>query len=871
MRLLKSFFLLLFMCLFALSLSAQAPKGKLKRAKKAMDAFNYQEAIELYLDILNKHDDSEAKMNVAECYRMLRNSDEMEYWYGQVAVLPQAPPINILYYAQALQMNGKFDKAKEWVKQYLEIIPDDTRALFLLKACEEAVVDNLRASGALYDVKPREEINSPADEFGPIMYKEEGQEKLLFVSTRDKVKGTFPTGVVRDNWTNDGFSQLFNIDMKLKDEKTYTYDYENLKFFKDLKKTKRHIGPVSFSKEGNQAYFSASDLDGKAGGEDGALRMKIYKVDKNGKKWSSPQGVTFNDEEYNVMHPSLSADGTMLFFASDMPLGFGGMDLYVCYLENGRWSQPINLGPTINTEGDETFPFIHGDGTEYTLYFTSNGHTGLGGHDIYMAKENFGTWMEPTNLGYPVNSNKDDFSFTINDEKTHGYFASNRNATDEEPSENSGGDDIFSFSKLSVSVEVLVFDKNTEMPLEGAEVYTACTNVESYTTNPDGKAFLEVGLDNPCDFAAEKLGFKPNNVRTKATDIKAGQTIVIQIPLDVERVFDVGGTVIDGYTNLPLKDALVRLKSDCEGEQDEQSVLTDADGYYEFLEIKEDCDFQIIVSKEGFTKGSATFTTKNVDEGEEAILIDLAINCLPGTENCGGGIVPDDCNPTGNTDEMGNTECIDSLGNKNYYDTEGELVYKVSPEGDTTWYKLQEGVPQVLNIYYDFDRANIREDARPRLDSVVAFMNMFPEATLRFTSHTDARGSKGYNRRLSRRRAEAVVRYLITNGIPKRRLKAKGMGETVMVNDCYDGIPCSEAQHQENRRTEFTVVNWDGSGRELKSIHNMNGIIIDPCTNCDNAPNVEEVDEFENFETLPENNNTSDLNTGDNSFMGDDQ
>ncbi len=863
MRFFKSFFLLAFLCFFAVSLSAQAPKGKLRRAKKAMETSNYLKATELYLNILEKYDDAEAKINIAECYRMLRNSDEMEYWYGQAALLPQSPPLTLLYYAQALQMNGKYDKAKKWAQEYLEIIPGDTRALFLLKACEEDVVANLRATGALYDVQSRDEINSDKDDFGPAFYKEGDQEKLVVVSTRDRVRGKFPTRVIEDGWTGDGFSQLFVIDKDLKDEKTYTYDYKNFESFKKLHKAKYHIGPVSFSKDGNIAYFSATDLDGRADGDNDSIRTKIYKVDKKGKKWSSPQGIVFNSEDYDVMHPSLSADGTMLFFAANMPLGFGGMDLYVSYLDNGVWSQPINLGPTINTEGDETFPFIHGDGTEYTLYFSSNGHTGLGGLDIYMAKENFGTWMEPTNLGYPVNSNFDDFSFIINEEKTHGYFASNRNAKKDELNETRGGDDIFSFSKLSVSVEVLVFDKTTEKPLPGAEVYTACTNVESYTTNEDGKAFLEVGLDNPCDFAAEYLGYKPNNVRTKATDIKAGQTIVIPIGLEVERVFDVGGTVVDGYTGLPLKDALVRLKSDCEGKQDEQSVLTDDQGYYEFLEIKEDCDFQVIVSKEGFTKGSATFTTKNVESGEEAILIDLAINCLPGFGDCPDDKeFPSDCNPTGNRDEWGNDECIDSIGNKKYIDTDGDVVYEVSPEGDTTWYKLQEDVPQVLNIYYDFDRANIRDDARPRLDSLIAFLNMFPEASVKFTSHTDARGSKIYNRRLSRRRAESVVRYLIGNGIAGKRIKDRGRkmgkGESIMVNDCYDGIPCTEEQHQENRRTEFTIVDWDGTGRELKSIHNMQGIYVDPCKNCNNAPTVEELEN--NTDPLLEDNTTSNLN-----------
>ncbi len=843
MRTLKSFLLLCFFCFLTTAIFAQ--QAKLKKAKKLMEEFNFQGAVELYLDVLDKYDDAEAKINIAECYRMLRNPSEMEYWYGQVALLPQAPPINLLYYAQALQMNNKCDKALEWVNKYLKIIPDDTRALFLLKACEESTVANLRASGALYDVQIRSELSSKGDDFAPTLFKEEGKDKIIIVSTRDMVRGALPTKVVRDNWTNEGFSQLYQTDMRLIDEKTYSYKYGEVKdYTKNIKKTQYHIGPIAFSADASEAYFSATDLDGKSKSDDGSLRVKIYKINKKGKSWSEPKSMPFNDEEYNAMHPSLSADGTMLFFASDMPGGFGGLDLYVCYMEEGRWSVPINLGPTINTEGDEVFPYIHGEGQNATLYFSSNGHIGLGGLDIYMSKENYGSWMEPTNLGYPVNSTFDDFSIAMNADRTHGYFASNRNGTSSDP--NTGGDDIFSFTKLSISVEVLVFDRKTQMPLENAEVYTACTAVESYTTNPDGKVLLEVGLDHPCDFAAEKVSYRPNTTRADYELLKKqtpGSTIVIQIPLDLERVFDVGGTIIDGFSRMPLKDALVRLKYDCEGEIDELTALTDDEGNYEFLEIREDCDYQIIVSKDGYTKASSTFTTKNVKDGGETIFINLAINCLPGVEDCPTPIdFPADCIPTGHRDSDGNYECEKEDGTREYYDANGNHIYSVTPNGDTIRHRWETGMPRVVHIFYDFDRANVRDDARPSLDSLVALMKMFPEASVRFTSHTDARGTKAYNRSLSNRRAESVVRYLISNGINKRRLKAKGMGEEVMLNDCYDGIPCSEEEHQENRRTEFTVINWDGSGRELKSEKDMRGIKIDRCLKCDEAPKVEDGD-----------------------------
>lgn len=838
MRSFKSLLLLLLCSFLATGLFAQ--QAKLNKAKKLMDDYNYQGAVEVYLQILDKNDDPEAKINIAECYRMLRNPSEMEYWYGQVALLPQAPPINLLYYAQALQMNGKCDKALDWVARYLDIDPSNTVALFLQKACEESTIANLKASGALYDVKACKELNSAGDDFGPTLYKEEGKEHLMYVSTRAMVKGTIPTRIIRDNWTNEGFAQLWDSEMNLVDEKTYTYKYSDPKAqTKKIKNTPYHLGPISFSPDGSQAYFSATDLDNKAESDDGSLRLKIYKIDKKGKSWTEPKGVVFNDEEYNVTHPSLSADGTMLFFSSDMPGGFGGMDLYVSYMEDGRWSIPVNLGPTINTEGDEAFPYISGEGASAVLYFSSNGHIGLGGFDLYMSKENYGTWMEPTNLGFPVNSNYDDLSITMNADRTHGYFSSNRNGLSSEP--NSGGDDIFSFTKLSVSIEVLVFDKKTEMPIEGAEVYTACTAVESYTTNPDGKVLLEVGLDRPCDFAAEKVGYRPNNVRADYAllqNLKPGETIVIQIPLDLERVFDVGGTVKDGYSQMPLKDALVRLKSDCEGEINELSALTDEEGYYEFLEIKEDCDYQIIVSKDGYTKASSTFTTKKTET--DAILIDLAINCLPGTADCPNNPCPPGTTPSGHKDENGLNECLGDDGKRYYTDDNGDIKYIVDENGDTLLVNpWDKGVPRVVNIYYDFDRANIRIDAQPSLDSLVVLMKRFPEATVKFTSHTDARGTKGYNKGLSRRRAESVVRYLISNGVNKKRLRAQGMGEEVMINDCYDGIPCDETQHQENRRTEFVVINWDGSGKELKSMKPSN-IIVDPCRNCQEAPKVEE-------------------------------
>jgi hypothetical protein len=151
----------------------------------------------------------------------------------------------------------------------------------------------------------------------------------------------------------------------------------------------------------------------------------------------------------------------------------------------------------------------------------------------------------------------------------------------------------------------------------------------------------------------------------------------------------------------------------------------------------------------------------------------------------------------------------------------------------------EEGDLEVVNIYYDFDDARIRRDARPALDDLVKLLKIYPEMKIKLTSHTDARGKKAYNKRLSKRRAEAVVKYLMSEGIEKNRLQAKGMGEQVMINDCYDGVTCSELQHQENRRTEFVIIEFVPPGVDPTSKRPDN-INVDACNDCPIAPEVEE-------------------------------
>ena len=811
-------YLCLTLFLLLCATAADAQSGKLKRAKKHMENMEYQAAVDLYLQVLDKSDNSEAKIGIADAYRHLNNCNEMEYWYGQVVLLPSSDPSAMLYYAKALHCTGNNPKAKIWVERYLKQDPSSPQAQFLLKALNEDVVQNLRASGALYKVENLKDLNSDKDEYCALPYKDN---QVVFVSDRENLKEP----VLRtDAWTGKAFTALYSADRRLLDDKEKKYAYGKPTKFSKTLNSKYNDGPITFAPGGTEAYFSRNNMDGRS--DDGLWRIKIYRALGNDQNWEKPQGVPFNSDEYSVLHPSLAEKGDLLFFASNMPGGFGGYDLYVSYMEEGRWSPPVNLGPEINTDGDEVFPYIHPDGT---LYFASNGLIGLGGYDIYMAKENFGMYTGPTNLGYPINTLADDFGMFMSKDKTHGYFASNRDG-------GQGGDDIYAFTKLSVEVEVIVLDSVTGMPLEGAEVFTPCSAVKSFVTNADGKVFMEIGLDKACDFAAEKTPYKPNSKRQSTKDLKPGELMVVQIPLTLECFIDLKGAVLDGSSNEPLDGALITITSNCGSGLDSATTITDRNGRYQFLELPEDCEFMVKVSKVGYTGNVMKFTTKNCATDT---IVDWVINCIG--EHCGDGAGQDNNNPNcvdcPKTIPNDTTDCkwlTAKDKNRYYVCPPNDTIFGLTPNGDTIKFYRNTpalGPKELVHIFYDFDDASIRPDAQPGLDKLLKFMQDYPGAKIEITSHTDARGSAAYNQRLSNRRAEAVVRYLIANGISKKRLKAKGMGEEVMVNDCYDGVECDEAQHQENRRTEFQVIEFDQSGEKIKS-RRPDRVQVNPCKNC---------------------------------------
>ncbi|MBK8564483.1 MAG: OmpA family protein [Saprospiraceae bacterium] len=860
----RNFLTPVFCLLFAVGAMAQS--GKLKAAQQKMDNLDYIGAIELYNQVLEKSDDATAKINLAEAYRKINDTPNAEFWYGQVVRLPQAEPIHKLYYGMMLQRNGKCDVAREWFQQFVDLAPDDQRGAHLLDACnyEEELMTKAVSSYEITNC----DFNSASDDFSPFFYKN----GMVFSSERD----TNPIIRRTHNWTGNPFLELYYIDVKQEgnqEEGCGKYTFGRPEKFSNEINTKYHDASVALSKNGEEIFFTRNNfLDGKKEADDaGIMRLKIFYARSEGEgKWGELQSLPFNSNEYSVAHPALSADGNKLYFTSDMPGGFGGMDLYLSEKDAGRWGPPMNLGPDVNTEGHEIFPYVSPDGR---LYFASDGHVGLGGLDIFytVSKEN-NVWSMPENLGYPMNTVADDFSIVFNEEGTCGFLASDREG-------GVGHDDIYSFKKTALNVEVLVFDEKTEAPLEDAIVFVACKQ-DSMTTDAEGKIKFDLKLNETCQLTASLESYLPSEAEASTKNMTLTDKLQVKIPMKRSAMFEVEGVVFDAFTSLPMEGATVTLENDC-GQPLAEPFTTSVNGRYAF-KLDMDCCYKIKATMNNYFAGIAENVCTKDKTASEVLKENLYLqptntSTLTNDEKVKKDKTKDnevvvnekkkkkDVDSQPIDDNSGDVERKTYPGNfketeHTYYDPNTDTyidkdtrlpahgkypdgsvfekgVMKKSPEKGFIPGPVEQGdgaIAYLLHIYYDFDQASIREDAMPELDKLHKLMVENPQYIIEIGSHTDARGSSHYNQRLSQRRAESVVRWLSEKGINRSRLVARGYGETVGVNECVDNVPCTEREHQMNRRTEFKVVGCtDCVEKTGKIVSQQNpNVKVDECKSC---------------------------------------
>lgn len=427
-----------------------------KEYQKGQEAFMYEEywtAIEHFKVAYSKYTDpvkkAELVFKIGVCYRNLHESKEAELWFKKAIKVKYPDPLAVLYYADALKMNGSFEEAIVEYQNYGKLVPGDKRAELGVKSCQLAA--KWKAKPTRYVVENMAFFNSKDQDFSPV-YAKKDYKVLYFTSNRSGSSGNQIHAR-----TGAGFMDLWETSVDRKGK------WSEPKPIVGAINTPDDEGASSLNPKGNTLYFTRCVVNKKM-----VLGCKIYAAERKGVNWDEPAEILVKGsvDSTTLGHPSISDDETKLYFSADLPGGYGSRDIWMIKRDkkNAPWNpEPINLGPEINTPGYEAFPYIRNNGK---LYFSSDYHVGMGGLDIFEATPDPKTGKyKVVNLKYPINSNADDFGIIFEGESERGFFSSNRKG-------GKGGDDIYMFylPPLEFTLKGFVKDCKTEEPIVGAKL-----------------------------------------------------------------------------------------------------------------------------------------------------------------------------------------------------------------------------------------------------------------------------------------------------------------------------------------------------------------------------------------------------------------
>lgn len=628
--------------LFLLSVNAQKA---FEKGDKYYNKKMYPEALTAYQKLLNDNqnksiDKTNLYLKLAQTHQALFKYQKALEYFRKAENSKKLKAAHYQSYASLLMNMGEYDAAKKVYHKYAKASDNELMADYYKEMCNWAKnnIDQKKP----YRIS-KTNINTGGISIGQVMQKD----KLICSQASS---GSEATGKTR-------YYDLYTLDRK--NDTTF----ENPKLLSPHLNNRYYAGSPSFNTSSDQLYYTANSTQrtrysekklakGKyALSENGINRLQVFLSQKENGVWGEGEKLPFNSTQYDCAFPFISDDGKTLYFASNMPGGKGGYDLYLCKKENGKWSKPKNLGNKVNTPMDEIYPFILG----HTFYFASKGHFNFGGLDIFHSKFKNGNLEQAKNMGSPINSPLDEFAFAPSKGEHNllkGYYSSNRFAD--------GRDDILYFEEFEYpdTIQCIARNKITSQPIEGIQI----------------------------SVFEEKTGEEVYSDKTNAS----GKT---QLHLEKHKTFEI------------------------------------------------------------------TFTS------EEYKPIEITI-------------------PAENRDDI-----LAEFGN---------LDFNPIPKKDMVF--------EIRNIYFAYNKANIRPESYEILDKVVEYMKDNPDIKIELSAHTDSRGSDRYNEDLSQRRAQSTVNYLKEHGVKMKRMIAKGYGEEKLLNRCENGMECSEEKHQENRRVEIKVL-----------------------------------------------------------------
>lgn len=412
--------------------AVQAQDDFIQRADKLYKNQIYDQAADMYLTYLQQTYNYEINLKLAECYRLMHSTVDAEYWYGVIVTQNAADPDILRRYADLLKTNGKYRSAKEY---YLKYAAYEEDGYYYAASCDWAITNRSKAPAYFIDTLG---FNTTDSELTPTFYKR----GLIYArSTGNKINPT--TGV--------SFYDLYYTELR----------NDSLWIISPMQNVNSEVHEAAPYYDGNdqKLYFTRNNhYRGRTiKSSDGEVKLELYFSTSVDNKFTGPRPLSVNSKTYSVGQPTVSPDGKVLIFASDKPGGYGGTDLYFCTKKGNDWSNAKNMGPAINSKGDELYPSMSPEGA---LYFASNYHPGFGGFDIFKSVRVNQYWSNPENLGMPVNSSQDDYALIMRNGV--GYFTSNRAG-------GQGSDDIYQVTQMATLSKIYVYDTDIK-PIYKAKV-----------------------------------------------------------------------------------------------------------------------------------------------------------------------------------------------------------------------------------------------------------------------------------------------------------------------------------------------------------------------------------------------------------------
>jgi outer membrane protein OmpA-like peptidoglycan-associated protein len=736
--------------LLAGRLQAQETSLSLVMADKAYDAQEYSLAARLYEKVEHYHTlrfyklPQDIPSKLAHCYRVLNDYEDAARWYKRITDQAPVRPDDWVGYGDALKSLGRYPEAKAAYRH----LPDSlyTRIRDRVDGCDSAIA--WMAAPAAYAVSNLVAVNTSGSDWGAVAY------GRSVVFTSDSGRTTDPAR------SAGFFAALGGFPTGGPYQKVYIMDSSSVSSFSPVLNDKLyHDGAVTFDRTGDTAWFSVTNtaalkdpgdkIEFRQGSKTLTIRIRRLELwwtaKDSGGTWSAARPFPYNNSaKYSIGQAALV--GPVLYFASDMPGGYGKSDIWYCLRQaDGSWSAPVNCGPAINTAEEDAFPYVGPDGT---LYFASKGHVGMGGFDVFKATGALSGWTDVRNLGYPLNSPGDDFYYTMRNAAS-GYVSSNRPG-------GSGSDDIYEFDVFKLLARtpglpddaVPGFIAGDAAPARARLVIKVPDEVIFAARNPVKKAPAPVDAEDVPGGAPRTAVPTPAVVRTPArTPVAAPDPVAASTPRKAPTPIGAAPAVhrlvlrtrvFDKLTGEPLAGAQVSVTGDAQPAETGKTgvvyrVLTPGHRYIDSA------------SKEGYSSDDIVVSA---EAGSDTVTLEMYLLKAP---------------------------------------TRGDVFV-------------------MHNIFFDLDKASIRADAAAELDRVVDYMKQFPNITIDLSAHTDSRGNDAYNLALSDRRARSARWYLNKHGIAYNRVTTHGYGETRLVNGCKNGVPCTEEEHQANRRVEIRVL-----------------------------------------------------------------